>query len=590
MTSEIEYMAKQYRAALDAQDSLAVGQLTQHYLRMEQSVQRDINSLAAEIRRRELSGEIVTEQMLWDMGSYKRTMANLETAVMQYNQDAGGIISAAQKDAGWLGVSQANDIIAASFYGNGLSPVNWERINHEGVEQMIATMNRETPWYGKLYDVYGADVAAMRDAMITDLGRGLSETVMAEHMRDALDIGLNKSLLISETEMGRAYRNGTVQQYQESGVVTGYLRLVKKETACLACLMLDGEHYDVAEQMEDHPRGFCDVIAQIPGVPDPEWEKGSDWIEHQDEDRQREIMGDTRFELWQSGTSLKDMVTFREDPFYGRQPAIESLKNTPGYEAFKNQQKIDNIVRKAEEKDYFVNYSQGKDLSLTDMDKAIADYRNLSENELRRLRVGNGDGELGYLYKMQGFDGTPNVVSQAEFDALESKGEVVKCYRGVSDSMNGTGADFVNQFKYGEHYPGYGIYGNGTYLAQYDGTMNAWDTARSYASYRDENIMTIGVKANAKLINSGELNTVFSNVVYGGDPVSYDKLVGILGSNRMEVSEAIARLNEQFTRIGWGDFYTDHGKLAALLGFDGIYVEDRAYVVLLNRTATVVVK
>jgi hypothetical protein len=297
-----------------------------------------------------LNGEVVTEQMLWGMSSYRRTMAELDAAIAQYNKDASGIIRASQSDAGWLGVSGANSIISASFYANGLAPANWERINHEGVEQMIATMNRETPWYGKLYDVYGADVTAMRDAMITDLGRGLSEVVMAEHMRDALDIGLNKSLLIAETEMGRAYRNGTIQQYQESGVVTGYLRLVKKETACLGCLMLDGERYDVADQMEDHPRGFCDVIAEIPGVANPEWEKGADWFERQDEERQREIMGDTRYELMQRGTRPQNMVYKRDDPFYGKQPAIKPLSDTRGYDSWKREQKEAKEAEKAAQK------------------------------------------------------------------------------------------------------------------------------------------------------------------------------------------------------------------------------------------------
>ncbi len=331
MPSEIEYVISQYRASVSAQDTLAVGALTQQYLKVEQGVQRDMQALAAEIHRRELNGEEVTEQMLWGMGSYQRTLANLEKLCSDYERDAANIIGRTQLDAGWLGVSQANDVIAAMFSTNGLAPVNWERINISAVENMVATINRETPWYNKLYNVYGADVVNLRNAMVDSLARGYSEVVMAEKMRDALDIGLNKSILISETEMARAYRTGTISQYQESGVVTGYKRLVKKETACLACLVLDGEHYDVVEEMEDHPRGYCDVIAEIPGVPDPDWEKGTDWLEHQSEDRQREIMGDTRYELWQNGTPLDSMATKIHDPFYGDQPAITKLWDTPGY-------------------------------------------------------------------------------------------------------------------------------------------------------------------------------------------------------------------------------------------------------------------
>jgi hypothetical protein len=342
--------------------------------------------------------------------------------------------------------------------------------------------------------------------------------------------------------------------------------------------------------MEDHPRGFCDVIAQIPGVSDPDWEKGDQWLEHQTEERQREIMGDTRYELWQNGTNPRDMVRFVEDPFYGRQPAIRNLGDTKGYDEYKESLKQERTVEKVTERDYFSNYTKGDDLTLTDMEKSIDEYMNLGDRALRQLRVGNGDGELGYLYKMQGYDGLPSTVTQAEFDILEKNGEVRRCYRGVSDSMNGNASDFVNQFKYGEHYPGYGMYGNGTYLAEYTGNSNAWDTAYSYASNVSNNIMTVGVKADARIINKYDLNKVINCVVNGGSNSEYNQLVGIVSNTRAGVEETIMRLRDQATKINWGDFYSDPGKVASMLGFDGINVTDRSYIVLLNRTAAVVVK
>jgi hypothetical protein len=43
--------------------------------------------------------------------------------------------------------------------------------------------------------------------------------------------------------------------------VTGYRRLVYKPTACLACLMRDGEFFEVEEELSDHPAGK----AELPG-------------------------------------------------------------------------------------------------------------------------------------------------------------------------------------------------------------------------------------------------------------------------------------------------------------------------------------
>ncbi len=70
-----------------------------------------------------------------------------------------------------------------------------------------------------------------------------------------------------------------------------------------------------------------------------------------------------------------------------------------------------------------------------------------------------GDRTLGEIYKAQGFDAKPEVVSHDELDARVAAGWT-EMWRGMSAPK------FVEEFRYGDHYPGFGTHASGTYAAR----------------------------------------------------------------------------------------------------------------------------
>jgi len=117
---------------------------------------------------------------------------------------------------------------------------------------------------------------------------------------------------------------------QEQAKVTPvqkWRRVANHETACLACLMLEGTIYDKKEDFADHPNGRCTIVP----VEDPNAQSthpGRDWFLEQDEETQRKIMGKGRYEAWQNGDiDLDEMVDIKNDPIYGPQPHIRPLKD-----------------------------------------------------------------------------------------------------------------------------------------------------------------------------------------------------------------------------------------------------------------------
>lgn len=53
---------------------------------------------------------------------------------------------------------------------------------------------------------------------------------------------------------------------------------------------------------------------------------GDQALSRRGEDFQRELLGPGRYELWKSGVKLADMVTWKDDPEWGRSPALKPLK------------------------------------------------------------------------------------------------------------------------------------------------------------------------------------------------------------------------------------------------------------------------
>tara|TARA_R100001594_G_scaffold138009_2_gene181408 strand:- start:241 stop:2838 length:2598 start_codon:yes stop_codon:yes gene_type:complete len=199
---------------------------------------------------------------------------------------------------------------------------------------------------------------------------------------------------------------------------------------------------------------------------------------------------------------------------------------------------------------------------------------------------------IGYIYDRQGFNGRPTRVKTLE-DLKKSKnllkggnGENLVMYRGVETK------DFSDQFKGigldgGQHFPGKGIYGNGTYAASREfystgkeaikGTKQALDTASAYAgadTKREirQRVTAFGFKKDAKILKWPK----------GVD--TYD------GANPlwMEWEQSILEEAKELT----GLTYSTTGEAAAALGYDAYQVPgigfNEDYWVIFNREALVV--
>jgi hypothetical protein len=261
----------EYRAAMDSMDYDLMQEMGRKWLEIERKLDGDITALAYEMERRQHMGENVTQQMIWKAERYQVLKGRMQDEIAKYNKNyAVGAISDAQSRFATLGISAANDAILASYPGAGALSTSWNRINVEAVQAMIGFAGDGSPLSKLLRNDYGDAADGLMQALINGLARGYGPAKIGQDMADGMGMGLDRALLISRTEAARAYRTGSTEQYRKSGVVSGFMRLVKKSTACAGCLMLDGEKFETKEELYDHPRGKAELPDNLIMASDPQ--------------------------------------------------------------------------------------------------------------------------------------------------------------------------------------------------------------------------------------------------------------------------------------------------------------------------------
>jgi 8-oxo-dGTP pyrophosphatase MutT (NUDIX family) len=189
-----------------------------------------------------------------------------------------------------------------------------------------------------------------------------------------------------------------------------------------------------------------------------------------------------------------------------------------------------------------------------------------------------GVGELYAVQEMRGFNKPPKVVKKDDFDKMMATGQHIEMLRGINSVSVYTGSGYkrvsakelADEYKTGEHFPGHGCFGAGTYA---DSTKGHNNVAEKYAGYGSGEVVRMAIPKSAKIITVAELQRQVK------DPP------------------------EKFTNYSAVGGHTPKddwlGVQAALAGYDAIYVDGtqdrhpvygKGFYVVLNRSIVTVQK
>jgi len=319
-------------------DREATGRLIESYRRVYDDIRAKVESLAGRALG-EGPEAVLTATQLRNLSEYKDMMATIQREMQRYGAVVDDVVGAAQEKAVNSGAAAARQMILELFpeAARGSIVGVLQRMPREAVIALVGALREDSPlasitlarWGDKAAKQIGEQLVK---GMVTGIGSRKTAREILKALDPALGMPLSKALTIARTETNRAFRSATRETYRRNPhVVKGwiwYANINGDPEPCLACLAMHGTKHDMDETLDDHPNGRCTMLAITPsfeelgieGVDEPDRtvETGEEWFNRQPEERQREMMGEQRYELWKQGNlDFEDMATTHHSDEWG---------------------------------------------------------------------------------------------------------------------------------------------------------------------------------------------------------------------------------------------------------------------------------
>lgn len=335
-------LALEFQAAIDQEVFDATLELAKAYRIHEQIIGNKIDELMREIQIIQQTGKPLDIQWIRELDYYKSLNDQMKFERLKMNSEAYDLTKRESYDAMKLGLLESETLL-----GRSITMANLSYFNRLPVNEYIALK-------GSYYDGKNSPLAKLfRNTMDTTTATTVMQALengiiagtplnsIAQNMLQSFtNISYNRALVISRTEILRAHRTATLDMYQKNGhLVSGYRRLANKRTACMACLLLDGQFFPINQAFTDHPNGACAMLPEVGRH--VRILTGEDYFNKLSEAEQRKRMGNQYYDEWKKGTfHLSDMVAYIKHPEWGASPAIKPLWKLQGYNSYSDKLKV----------------------------------------------------------------------------------------------------------------------------------------------------------------------------------------------------------------------------------------------------------
>ena len=253
---------RQHKQALFLREEAQMAEMALRWLDVERKLEAQIAALTQQIANE----QITSQAKLYRLDRYKQLLSQTRVELRGYEDYAEARIIQGQLDYGALGIRNASEAIQASYGDYG----PWfNRLDVRATENMAGMLGNGKPLRGLLSEAYGDAAQGLTEALTRGTALGWNPRKTAKAMQDGMAHGLGRMMTIARTEQMRVYRESARMQYEESGVVEGFVRLTAHDSrVCLGCLALEGEWFSTKDSLYDHPNGRCLVPGSfVAGAP-----------------------------------------------------------------------------------------------------------------------------------------------------------------------------------------------------------------------------------------------------------------------------------------------------------------------------------
>lgn len=372
--SKLDRVVKEWQQQLAEKDAASARELTRLFYNGYKVVKKELERLDRQFKQASLSGLTARKSWYYEQERYEYLLRSIEQQLVIFSKQAAERVEEYAADALNLG-SEYSKLLLELQLGNAtdLPGISVKSASFEVLKAMVG-LNREGSPLKKLLDSLVPDgVQYASDILAEGAMLGYNPRKVAPMLRDELGIVLNRALTIARTEMMRAARIAAEQNYLANSDVVESWRWVAEldGITCPACLAMHGTVHPLSERLSGHINCRCiespiaitweelgkrfgldlagldasaanvaELIKKYGGSMEQAARyharqgTGREYFEKLSADRQREILGKTRFDAYRSGIlNWDDLVQKTYHPDWG-----ESIKLTPIKELFSQEE------------------------------------------------------------------------------------------------------------------------------------------------------------------------------------------------------------------------------------------------------------
>jgi SPP1 gp7 family putative phage head morphogenesis protein len=322
---EVIRVMRGFKRAIEARERRQIMEMATRWLSIERTLEDSIVAAAERAYRvREETGSI-PEWRVFQLDRYQSLLRQLQGELTDYGDYATRTVTTGQEFLAQLAIDHAIQAIVTQAPGIAGA---FDKLPIQAIQSMVGLAGDGSPLNTLITQSWPTSVNGLTNALIRGTALGWNPEKTAREMKRGMATGLNRALNIARTEQLRVYRETTREQYIQSGVVKGYRRLAaRSDRTCAACLMADGQVYELDEHFHEHPSGRCTLIPLVVGTQPINYLQGRDWFRQQDPDTQRKILGPGRYRAWQDGQfELEQLVTVKQNETWGNSLQVTPLR------------------------------------------------------------------------------------------------------------------------------------------------------------------------------------------------------------------------------------------------------------------------
>jgi SPP1 gp7 family putative phage head morphogenesis protein len=345
MESVYQY-SQRYRNALLAEEDKAVNEIRSAYSTSISNLEDQLNGMEARAKdyeARKLNFDTLSAMMDRTRDMIKELELRIKTVneeAVQYILDGQeSSVNAVDKNTGKL-IASTDPLLPKEI----TATATYNRIPKEALTSFIGSSSPDSP-LGKLISGLAMDTSErFRSTLATAIVSGDNPRQAARDLEKVIasaqtDINVSRSRLetIARTEMIRSAREAQRYLYEGNPAVVGYQRQATQDgRVCIACLALSGTKYPTSEIMPSHPNCRCVMLpitlsaeyilgeSTDPGLNYPATGPNA-LLSGMSEGEKLQVMGPSRYALYQQGVSLDKMVAVVPNKTWGDTTAILPL-------------------------------------------------------------------------------------------------------------------------------------------------------------------------------------------------------------------------------------------------------------------------